>query len=263
LTFNKKYIAAAAALLALLIGLVTMPGAAQEPKLPFSPGEKLRFAVRWRLVPAGEAELTLGKEETTTGRWKATAKATSIGYVSNIYKVADEYQSTFRNPTFCSTEIHKDINEGDRHRAVTLEFDRRRKLAFLRDQGTTGSASLRQEQSSIPDCVHDILSAFYYARTQPLSVGQSFEIPINDGLRTVRIHVEVQAKEEIQTPIGKFQATRIEPDVFSGKLFKGKGRMYVWFSDDINRLPVQMKAQIGIGTITASLAAVERSEGNP
>lgn len=263
MTFYKMCLAAGAILSVLAISVYPWPSPAEEVKLPFSPGEKLHYTVRWRLMPAGDAELTLRKEETAPGGWKATAKANTIGYVSNVYKVDDEYQSTFRNPTFCSSEIRKVINEGDRHREVTLQFDQRRRLALLRDQESRANAlPPRQEQSPIPSCVHDILSAVYYARTQPLTVGQSFELPVNDGTRTVRIRVEVQAKEEIQTPLGKFQATRVEPDVFSGNLFKEKGRMFIWFSNDPDRLPVQVTAQMGFGTITASLATVERGEGN-
>lgn len=263
MAFDKMCLAAGAILSAVAISVLPWPSAAEQAKLPFSAGEKLRYSVRWRLVPAGEAELTLGKDDAAPGGWKATAKANSMGYVSNVYKVEDEYQSSFRNSTFCSSEIRKVINEGDRHRKVTLQFDQRRRLALLRDQENRANAPPdRQEQSAIPSCVHDILSAVYFARTQSLTVGQSFEIPVNDGTRTVSIRVEVQAKEEIQTPIGKFQAIRVEPDVFSGNLFKEKGRMFIWFSDDLDRLPVQLRAQMGIGTITATLAAVERGDGN-
>jgi len=255
--------AAAVVALALSAVLFCRPGTAQQTKLPFGTGEKLRYAVRWRLVPAGEAELFLEKEGTSQNRWKVSAKANSVGYVSNIYKVEDEYQSTFRNTTLCSSEIRKVINEGERHRLVSLLFDPRRKLALLNDRAATGNAPPRQAQSSIPDCVHDIISALYYVRTRPLAVGQSFEIPVNDGSRTIPIRLEVQAKEEIKTEIGTFPATRVEPGVFSGNLFKGKGRIFVWFSDDASHLPLQMRAQIGIGTITATLSSVERQDGTP
>jgi hypothetical protein len=237
---------------------------AQEIKTPLVTGERLRYAVSWRLVPAGEAELTLGKDDSPANRWKASAKATSIGYVSNIYKVDDEYQSIFRNQNLCSTGIHKTINEGERHRDLTLTFDQRRKLALLREHESNPSAAPLQTQSAIPDCVQDILSAMYYVRIQPLGIGQSFEVPVNDGPRTVRLRVEVQAKEEVKTKAGTFQTIRVEPMVFSGNLFKEKGRMFVWFTDDTNRWPVQMSAQIGIGTITASLVekGVDHSRGN-
>jgi len=243
---------------ALLGALILEPIAAQEIRLPFSAGEKLRYAVRWRLLPAGNAELVVIPDRTAPGRWKATAKASSVGYVSNIYRVEDEYQSLFRSPGFCSSGIHKQIQEGERHREVKLEFDSRRRLARLEDRDTTDHTPPKVEQFAIPECVQDILSAVYYARTLPLTVGQSFEFPLNDGGKTIQIHVEVQAEEEVATAIGKFQAIRVEPDLFSGHLFTGKGRLFLWFTKDARRLPVQLRAQIGVGTITATLTGIER-----
>src|SRR5690349_3543760 len=71
-------------------------GLAQNPRLPFTSGEKLLYNVSWRLLPAGHAEILLMQDAAVPGRWKVTGKAESVGYVSNIYKVNDEYQSTFR-----------------------------------------------------------------------------------------------------------------------------------------------------------------------
>ena len=249
--------------LALLVGAASFlrPLPAQQGPLPFAPGEKLRYAVRWRLIPAGVAELSL--EQDSPGWWKAIAKAQSLGYVSNLYKVEDEYTAVFRNPTFCSAGIQKQINEGDRHREVDIQFEQQSRLAVVRDRDVTGLTPPRHEQFSIPECVHDILSALYFVRTEPFEVGRSFEFPLNDGARTISIRLEVQALEEVQTEIGRFQAFRVEPDVFSGQLFEQKGRMFVWFSNDEQRVPVQLRAQIGIGTIIASLASVEREEGVP
>ena len=258
--FAKNFTAAAVVLAAAALVLLWQPGAAQDARAPFLNGEKLRYAVRWRLVPAGEAELNLGRDDATRNRWKAVAKANSLGYVSNIYKVDDEYQSNFRPQTLCSNDLRKTINEGERHRLVTLLFDQRRKLAVYNDRETTGAAPPRQAQSSIPDCVYDILSALYYVRTHPLTVGQNFDFPLNDGSRTIRLRVDVLGKEEVKTQVGTFQAIRVEPNLFSGNLFKGKGRMFVWFSDDASHIPLQMTAQIGIGTITATLSSIERGD---
>ena len=220
----------------------------------------MSYTVHWRLLPAGIAELVVSPDRSAPGRWKATAKAHSVGYVSNIYRVEDEYQSQFRNPGFCSSGIHKQIQEGNRHRDVKLEFDPRRRLARLEDRDMLDHTPPKIEQFAIPECVQDILSAVYYARSLPMTVGQSFEFPLNDGAKTIQIHVEVQAEEEVTTEVGKFQAIRVEPDVFSGHLFSGKGRMFIWFTKDARRIPVQLRAQISVGTITATLSEIGREE---
>ena len=257
LIFLKKWTLGSCLTLAFALGLLCLPMVAQQPKLPFNSGEKLNYSVQWRLVHAGEAELLLLRDDTAPGRWKATANASSTGYVSNLFKVTDEYQSSFRSPVVCSNEIRKTINEGDRHRKVSLVFDQRRKIAQLTDRDDTGSAPPRQQQTSIPDCVHDIISILYHVRTQNLVVGQALDVPIHDGDRTVRLRIEVQANEDIKTPMGTYHTIRVEPILFSGKLFKEKGRMLVWLSNDNRRLPVQLQAQIGVGTITASLTSAE------
>jgi hypothetical protein len=82
--------------------------------------------------------------------------------------------------------------------------------------------------------------------------------PVNDGGRTYDVSVEVQASEEIRTPAGTFQTLRLEPRVFEG-LFRKKGRMFVWLTDDAEKMPVQVKARINIGTITASLTRVSKT----
>ena len=83
------------------------------------------------------------------------------------------------------------------------------------------------------------------------------QFPINDGGRTYDVTVEIQAQEEVRTPAGTFQAFRLEPKVFDG-LFKSKGRLFVWVTTDAARMPVQLKAKINIGTITAALTQADR-----
>src|SRR5581483_8284396 len=98
-----------------LAAAIAATGLAQESRqYPFSGGETLRYAVKWKSLPAGNAVLSVHQDKVMTGRWNIAATATSVGYVSNIYKVADEYHSTFRNPAFCSLGTHKTIHEGGR-----------------------------------------------------------------------------------------------------------------------------------------------------
>ena len=201
--------------------------------------------------------------DVTPGLWKATAKASSTGYVSNLYKVEDEFTATFGRQRFCSLGIFKTIHEGDRHREVNIQFDSRSRQGTLRERDTAGGTPPHEEQFPVPECVHDILSAFYYVRSLPLAVGKSFELPLNDGGRTISIRLEVQALEEVETEIGNFEAFRVEPDVFSGQLFSQKGRMFVWFSNDEQHIPVQLRAQISVGTIVATLAGIEEEVAVP
>ncbi|MGA2611304.1 MAG: DUF3108 domain-containing protein, partial [Terriglobia bacterium] len=88
-------------------------------------------------------------------------------------------------------------------------------------------------------------------------IGKPLHLPVNDGSKTYDVTLDVQAREGIQTPLGNRSAIRVEPKVFSG-LFKRKGRMLVWFSDDDQHLPLRIKFMIAVGPITATLKSVTR-----
>ncbi len=230
----------------------------QQPKpLPFDPGETLTYDLSWRIFPAGQVTATLlSVEEGPRDSYEVKATAQSRGFVSLLYGVQDEYHSFFDPQTLCSRRISKKINEGRRHKDTLIVFDSARKLAILdeRDLNKPGAGS-KHAENTIPSCVEDVVTAFYFVRRQPLRVGDRIRLPINDGAQTSEVAVEVQAREQIQTPLGSRAAFRVEPTVFGG-LLKRKGRMLIWFSDDEQRLPLRIKAMISVGAITANLKSV-------
>ena len=206
------------------------------------------------MFTAGRARLTLS-QDTVAGRavWRATASAQSTGFVSRLYKVDDTFRSFFHNGALCSEEVQKTIHEGRRHREIRVEFQNNRHMAVVRETDLSNNSLVRLEEHSIPPCAFDVVSALYYVRGQKLEVGKTLKVPVNDGSRTMKIEVEVQAREEIKTPAGVFQAIRLEPQVFGGTLFKRSGRMFLWLSDDPAHRLLQLKAKLFFGTITAAL----------
>jgi hypothetical protein len=255
LTILRASVVSAAALWA----IVAVPSGAVDlaPSLPFNPGETLTYDVTWSIFPAGEVTATLKQVDGSSPEtYEVITRARSQGVVSLLYKVQNEFHSVFDPRTFCSEEIHKKVNEGSRHKDTRIVFDSARRLAILDELDLSKpDAPPKHAENEIPACVTDVITAFYYVRGQPLHVGEQIRLPINDGAKTYDVGVEVQAREQIQTPLGTRFAFRVEPKVFGG-LYKRKGRMLVWFSDDEQRLPLRIKASMPVGTITGTLSSV-------
>lgn len=225
---------------------------------PLASGETLTYQISWRLFSAGEARMHIESRgaDAASSLWQATMNVTSSGFVSLLYKVDDTAVSTFRDgktSRMCSVSALKTQNEGRRHRETRIDFHGDRSTASIRETDLSKGQVLRQAQEPMQPCSYDILSALYYVRSLPLEVGSKLELPVNDGGKTLSVTVEVQAKEEVKTGAGVFRTIRVEPKVFSGSLFKRSGRMQIWFSDDPQRLPVQLKAKLFFGTISAVL----------
>jgi uncharacterized protein DUF3108 len=250
--------------LAAVLALCSSPVRAEDPA-PTSflvPGETLSYDVTWSVFPAGRVVATLiAPPKGSGGNYEVKTTAESKGFVSLLYDVEDEFHSFFNPTTLCSQSISKKVSEGRRHKQTNIQFNYARKLAVLDERDPTNpKAPPKHEEKSIPACVEDVVSAFYYLRGQPLQVGKKINLAVNDGSPTTNVVVEVQAREQIQTGIGTRAALRVEPKVF-GSLYPRKGRMLIWFSDDAQHLPLRIKMMISIGDITGTLASVTSGTG--
>jgi hypothetical protein len=245
--------------LALLALANPILSAAPEKALPFEPGERLTYDVTWSIFAAGTVSTTLGSEgQGLEDNYTVTTTAESQGFVSLLFSVQNEFRSFFNPQTLCSERISKKINEGRRRKETEIVFDSKRKLAILEERDLTRPHDpLKHAENEIPSCVEDVVTAFYYLRRQDFQIGKPLHLPLNDGSKTYDVTLDVQAREKVQTPLGNRSAIRVEPKVFGG-LFKRKGRMLVWFSDDNQHLPLRIKFMIAVGPITATLKSITR-----
>ncbi len=236
----------------------------QEPKpLPFAPGEILTYEVTWSIFPAGQVVAALASVGEGSGdAYQVTTTARSQGFVSLLYNVQNEVHSFFDPQTVCSRRISKKIKEGRRRKETQIVFDSARRLAILDERDLNNpNAPAKHAENEIPACVQDVVSAFYFVRRQPLVVGQQIRVPLNDGAKTYEVTVDVQSRDQIQTPGGSRSAFRLEPKVFGG-LYKRKGRMLIWLSDDEQRLPLRIQAMISVGSLTGNLKSVSPAPAN-
>ncbi len=226
----------------------------QPPAVSFTPPthQTLTYTVDWRVFTAGLAVFQLEQQGTMQ---KVTASGDSVGGVTLLFPVVDRFQSSWDTKTGCSTGFSKQIQEGRRKISSDLTFNaaqgKQTQVERNLVKGTT-----KEQTASIPACVTDSLSAIFYAASQPLVVGQSFKFPLADSMRTVTVTMKVEAKEEVKTPAGIFQTVRVQPTADEG-VVKNRGKIWIWYSDDARHIPIQMRASLFWGTITAHLQSVE------
>ena len=184
-----------------------------------------------------------------------TADAT--GAVALLYHVHDRMESVIDAKTFCSHSLKKHTEEGFRRVDTSLVIDYQRKKAIF-DEKNLKNNSTKHAENDVPECVIDVISGIFYAGTVPAQPGGQFSFPLNDGGKTVDVLAHVEAREEIKVPAGTYNTLRIQPEVLSGPL-KGKGKVWVWYSDDANHIPVQMRAKMFWGTLTFKLQRIEQA----
>lgn len=224
------------------------------PGHQFPNGLTLVYQAEWRLWTAGTARFTL--EDAGQNMQRITGTAESAGFVSALYPVHDRFQSVFDRRTFCSQSINKHAEEGFHKRETLINFNYSRKKAIL-DETNLKNSQVKHVEFDIPNCVTDVLSGMFYVAAQRLNVGDTYLFPLNDGNKTLDVTVHVEAKEQVRVPSGTFNTIRVAPQAGSG-VMKDRGRVWIWYTDDVRHLPVQMKARMLWGTLTFKLLSTEQ-----
>ncbi|MGD0498518.1 MAG: DUF3108 domain-containing protein [Bryobacteraceae bacterium] len=235
-----------------LLAVVCLPLASpQAGSLP--PSEALSYRIEWRLITAGRANL---EWTTQPGRPEHQAKLhlESVGLVSTLYRVQDDYLAEM-DRSLCTGAVQSTTREGSRQREARITFDSGARKASYLERDRVKNTVIASLETDIPPCTHDVIGGIYYLRTLNLEPGQSAQIPVSDGKKSVMAKVEAQEREDVKVPDGTYKTIRYEVFLFNNVLYRRSARLYVWLSDDRRKLPVQIqvKLQFTVGTITLEL----------
>ncbi len=234
------------------IGAARAEIAPPRPNYPFPDGKGYVYSAEWHLITAGTATV---KMEVSGSERKVSAVAESTGAVNVIFPVHDHFESHFDPRTFCSLSIFKHSEEGNHKRETTIHFDYANKKSKL-DERNLKTGETKQVENDLPSCSTDLIAGFYYLQSLPLSLNASYEFPINDGKTTI-VHAAVEKREQIKVPAGTFPTVMVTVEATSGSL-KSKGKVWVWYSEDGNHTPVQMRVKLGWGTLLFRLQRIEK-----
>jgi hypothetical protein len=213
----------------------------------FAVGERLVFSVNYGIVTAGEAVMEIPAYDSVAGRrcFKVEFRVNSLPSFSWIYKVEDRYLTFIDAETIAPWKFEQHIREGNYRRDFIAEFDQVAHVA----RTTEGSYP-------IPPYVHDILSAFYYARTidfAGMAVGSQIILHNFYKDTTHELAVRLLGRQDLEVEAGTFRTVVVEPMVKEGGLFKAEGRIVIWLTDDERKIPIRVNTKVVIGSIDTEL----------
>jgi hypothetical protein len=214
--------------------------------------ESLTYNIEWRLITAGKAVV----QWQSNGRDNSQINlhVESVGLVSKLFKVEDNYIANL-GAGLCAESVQMTTQEGSRERETKITFDYPNHRADYLERDRAKNTVLLARETDIPACVHEITGSLNFLRTLNLEPGQSTQVPVSDGKKSVMAKVEAQQREEIKTPAGTFKTIRYEAYVFNNVLYRRPAHLNIWLTDDRRKLPVQIRVrmQLAIGTITLQL----------
>lgn len=226
------------------------PATQQPAHVPFGVGEYLEYSVNYNVLRAGTATMSVEEIVQVDGHacYKIVSTARSNSVISTFFEVRDRVESLMDMRGLFSRRFEKHLHEGKYIKDEVVRIDQAAGLAYYADGDTV----------EILPSTQDALSSLYFVRTLDLEIGRLVAFPNHSGKKNYPLRVRVMGKEKIKTRAGRFSCIVVEPRLKGEGIFKHKGRLTVWLTDDERRLPVKMKSQIKIGAITAELVRWKR-----
>src|SRR5262249_30286102 len=141
----------------------------------------------------------------------------------------------------------------------TLTFDNQaHKLAATNRDLITNAT--HTDQLDISPCTYDITGALMTLRALQLEPGMRVILPVTDGKKLANVRVEGIGREKLTINGKSYNTVRYETFIFNNVLYRRKGRLLVWLTDDSQHLPVQLRFLFGfpLGDVTLDLEKVEK-----
>ena len=226
---------------------------AQEPQSAYTDGEWCKFRVHYGFVTAGYASI---KVQASTLDAKPVYHIQGEGHTSGISKwffyVEDYYQSYIDRSTQMPLRFIRKINEGGYTKDVQIDFNREALTARIWNKENNVKVT-----ADITPLTQDLVSAFYYLRNSididKINVGETVDLDMFFDKEGYKFRMKFLGREDLKTRFGQVKTLKFRPYVEGGRVFKEKESVTVWVSDDQNKIPLLIKADLAVGSLKASL----------
>lgn len=229
-------------------------GMAQNVKPAFEPGEWLKFRLHYGFLNASYA--TLHVKSAMIGDksvHRVVGHGATTGFASIFFKVDDTYESYFDIKDGKPYKFIRKTNEGGYTKDIEINFDHDQDKAVLNDKKNEKKLNFEFQ-----DDIHDLISAFYFLRNhfdaKDLVKGESIELKLlydDDGFFDFKL--KYLGKQIINTKYGNVECLKFRPLVQSGRVFKEEEALSLWVSNDDNKIPIRIRADLAVGSIKADI----------
>ena len=186
--------------------------------------------------------------------YRATAIGRTIGLARLFFRVDDLYEAFFPLEKVKPLKSIRDIYEGGYVRKAETVYDDKNKTATILNKITNEERVIKLESG-----YQDIISTFYFLRKHldisKLKEGDIIFVNIFFASQNYPFKMKYLGIERIKTKFGLIECLKLKPFMEAGRVFRSNEGIDLWVTNDENRIPVKVKANLRVGTIVADLTS--------
>jgi hypothetical protein len=218
----------------------------------FKAGEQLSYKLKYGIFTAAEADLRVESTDIKYNGQPAyhiIAEGRTAGSFDFFYKTRNRYESFVDQKTLLPYFYAENRREGSWKHTDKVTFDHE-----------TNKITANKGVYPFKGKVFDFVSAYYFARNIDMSkikIGDKFELHyfLDDGINALGI--TYVGKEKVTCSMGTFNCLKFNPTIIPGRIFRKDSKLYLWITDDQNRIPVKAHVEVVVGSLTMDLTAAK------
>ena len=219
----------------------------------FQGGEWFRFRMRYGFFNASYAIATV--RETTfkdQAVYHVAATGKTTGFARWFFKVDDYFDSYFEKDIVRPIRFVRNISEGNYKRHVEIDFDHNNQSGIMHDL----LRKTKTEISFAPN-LQDLVSTFYFLRNhfdlEGIQVGETASLHMIYDKKPFAFQFRFLGYENVKTKFGVVPCVKFRPYVEEGRIFKKESGLSLWVSNDNNRIPIKVVAELSVGSLDVDL----------
>lgn len=219
----------------------------------FQEGEWLKFRVYYGIFNASYATLEVNNTNLNNKDvFHVIGRGKSTGLLHLFFKVDDNYETYIDKNSNLPYRFIRKIDEGGHTKDLQIDFNQELNRAYVFDRKHNENKTFTTQEN-----VHDMLSSFYYIRNSlndnKLVAGQEFFMNMFFDNENHNFKLKFLGREVLDTKFGKVATLKFRPYVMAGRIFKEEEALTLWITDDKNKMPIRIKAELTVGSLNADL----------
>ncbi len=237
-----------------------------EDSLAFRHGERMDFILhyRWGAINTDVGTATVNLDSLTyngQGAFHCSAYGQTTGMFDFFFKVREDFDSWFTRDGLVPLKFTRDTHEGGYVAKNTYHYDRNAAEPVIAAEVYTSKMGTKFLELPLTPCTFDLPALFYFARNMDfdtITPGRKYPMTFAIDDEVFNVYFILYGPETIKVKgLGTVKTIKFAAKLLEGEVFKGEEDMYIWVTDDENRMPVYFEAPLLVGKATGRLSGYD------
>jgi hypothetical protein len=235
----------------------------------FMEGEFLEFKAKYGFFTVGKGSWKVKKgtvEIHNRPTYQVDVIGRTSGFVNFVAPVDDLWRSYVDTANLVTHMAQRNLIEGKYKKIDITEFFHSDSLIKVSDFNFDKGSFKPPTVYEMQDVARGMISGFMYMRTMDfntIAIGDtiSFKAFLDDTFYDFQ--VICYNREVVETKAGDFKSVVFRPVMPDNSIFEGEDSILAWISDDENKIPLKVEAEMFVGHAGIELTSFRGLRNNP